>query len=212
MTSPRVLAEMLLPQYQSASSSGLVLLDTKHRVLRTDGRDRRGPSTPSSHPREDGERWCRGRRTVPQPSVGRYPERARMTWRRTRRVAAAGILMGIDVVDHVILRTRATAACARRGCSEGGGAAYFDCFLVLSRRHGPRALLALRSAPRSEASNLQYRRHFRRARAARLGYAISRKREERLAHGGSGSVAGSSRCRESRTPRALAGLACACAG
>jgi DNA repair protein RadC len=75
----RSAAEFLLPQYGSRSVEqfGILLLDTKHRVIRT-------LVLFHNHPSGD-----------PRPS----PDDVELT----RRLAAAGVLMGIDVIDHVIL-------------------------------------------------------------------------------------------------------------
>ena len=63
-----------------------------------------GPSTRASSTHADlprgGERGAAAIMLVPQPSVGRSISQDDVVL--TRRVAAAGILMGIDV-DHVVL-------------------------------------------------------------------------------------------------------------
>ena len=53
----------------------------------------------------------------------------------TRRLAAAGVLMGIDLVDHIVLGDGCgTAASRRRGQPREchGRALYFDCFSGIS--------------------------------------------------------------------------------
>ena len=108
ITSPRVLAEMLLPQYGSRAVEqfGVVLLDTKHRVLRTTVVTVGTVDASIVHPREIfREAASAGAAAIVlfhnHPSGD--PEPSQDDVALTRRVAAAGILMGIDVVDHVIL-------------------------------------------------------------------------------------------------------------
>jgi DNA repair protein RadC len=108
ITSPRVLAEMLLPQYGSRAVEqfGVVLLDTKHRVIRTLVLSVGTLDASIVHPREVfGAAAAAGAAALvlfhnhpsgdPRPS----PDDVELT----RRLAAAGVLMGIDVIDHVIL-------------------------------------------------------------------------------------------------------------
>ena len=108
ITSPRVLAEMLLPQYGSRAVEqfGVVLLDTKHRVLRTTVVTVGTVDASIVHPRE----IFREAASAGAAAIGLFhnhpsgdPEPSQDDVVLTRRVAAAGILMGIDVVDHVIL-------------------------------------------------------------------------------------------------------------
>jgi len=108
ITSPRVLAEMLLPQYGSRAVEqfGVVLLDTKHRVLRTTVVTVGTVDASIVHPREIfREAASAGAAAIVlfhnHPSGDPEPSQDDVVL--TRRVAAAGILMGIDVVDHVIL-------------------------------------------------------------------------------------------------------------
>jgi DNA repair protein RadC len=108
LVNPRAAAEFLLPQYgnRPVEQFGVVLLDTKHRVLRTivlsvgtldmsivHPRDVFGAAAAASaagvllfhnHPSGD-----------PKPSA----EDVELT----KRLAAVGVLMGIAVIDHVIL-------------------------------------------------------------------------------------------------------------
>ena len=65
----------------------------------------------------------------------------------TRRLVAAGVLMGIDVVDHVILATGGTAASRRRGRS-GEPGSVFRLLLGYLGRHGARRPARRRSAAR----------------------------------------------------------------
>jgi DNA repair protein RadC len=108
ITSPRILAEMLLPQYGSRAVEhfGIVLLDTKHRVLRTTIMTVGTVDASIVHPREIfREAASAGAAAIVlfhnHPSGDPEPSQDDVTL--TRRLVAAGVLMGIDVVDHVIL-------------------------------------------------------------------------------------------------------------
>ena len=105
---PRSAAEFLLPQYGSrpVEQFGVVLLDTKHRVIRTLVLSVGTLDASIVHPREVfGAAAAAGAAALvlfhnhpsgdPRPS----PDDVELT----RRLAAAGVLMGIDVIDHVIL-------------------------------------------------------------------------------------------------------------
>jgi DNA repair protein RadC len=104
----RAAAEYLLPQYGSRSVEqfGVVLLDTKRRVIRTLILSIGTLDASIVHPREVfGAAAAAGAAALvlfhnhpsgdPRPS----PDDLDLT----RRLAAAGVLMGIDVIDHVIL-------------------------------------------------------------------------------------------------------------
>jgi DNA repair protein RadC len=104
----RAAAELLLPQYGSrpVEQFGIVLLDTKHRVIRTLVLSVGTVDASIVHPREVfGAAAAAGAAALvlfhnhpsgdPRPS----PDDVELT----RRLAAAGVLMGIDVIDHVIL-------------------------------------------------------------------------------------------------------------
>lgn len=104
----RAAAEFLLPQYGSRSVEqfGIVLLDTKHRVIKTLVLSVGTVDASIVHPREVfGAAAAAGAAALvlfhnhpsgdPRPS----PDDVELT----RRLAAAGVLMGIDVIDHVIL-------------------------------------------------------------------------------------------------------------
>lgn len=108
ITSPRILAEMLLPQYGSRAVEhfGIVLLDTKHRVLRTTIMTVGTVDASIVHPREIfREAASAGAAAIVlfhnHPSGD--PEPSQDDVALTRRLVAAGVLMGIDVVDHVIV-------------------------------------------------------------------------------------------------------------
>src|SRR4051812_8085920 len=120
ITSPRVLAEMLLPQYgnRAVEQFGIVLLDTKHRVLRTTVVTVGTVDASIVHPREIfREAASAGAAAIalfhnhpsgdPEPS----PDDVVLT----RRLVAAGVLMGIDVVDHVILADARYCSLRERG-------------------------------------------------------------------------------------------------
>jgi DNA repair protein RadC len=108
VTSPQVVAELLLPQYGSRSVEqfGVVLLDTKRRVLRTTIVTVGTLDASIVHPREIfREAASAGAAALVlfhnHPSGD--PEPSQDDVLLTRRLVAAGVLMGIDVVDHVIL-------------------------------------------------------------------------------------------------------------
>lgn len=108
LRTPTEAAELLLPQYgnRPVEQFGVVLLDTKYRVLRTTVVSVGTLDASIVHPREVfREATAAGAAALmlfhnhpsgdPEPSVDDI--------RLTRRLVAAGVLMGIDVVDHLIL-------------------------------------------------------------------------------------------------------------
>lgn len=108
MSSPRTVAEYLLPQYgnRRVEQFGVLLLDTKHRVLRSTVLSVGTLDASIVHPREVFREAVAGGAAAivlfhnhpsgdPEPS----PEDTRLT----ERLIAAGVLMGINVIDHVIL-------------------------------------------------------------------------------------------------------------
>jgi DNA repair protein RadC len=108
ITSPRSLADMLLPLYGSRSVEqfGVVLLDTKHRVMRTTVVTVGTLDASIVHPRE----IFREAATAGAAAIVLFhnhpsgdPEPSQDDVLLTRRIVSAGVLMGIDVVDHVIL-------------------------------------------------------------------------------------------------------------
>jgi DNA repair protein RadC len=108
VTSPRVMAEYLLPQYgnRGVEQFGVVLLDTKHRVLRTTVLSVGTLDASIVHPREIfREAASHGAAALVlfhnHPSGD--PEPSRDDVKLTERLVAAGVLMGIDVLDHIIL-------------------------------------------------------------------------------------------------------------
>ncbi len=108
VTSPRSVAEFLMPQYgnRPVEQFGIVLLDTKHRVLRTTVLSVGTLDASIVHPREIFREATAGGAAAiilfhnhpsgdPEPS----PDDRRLT----ERLIAAGLVMGIDVLDHIIL-------------------------------------------------------------------------------------------------------------
>ncbi len=108
ITSPRMVAELLLPLYgnRPVEQFGVVLLDTKHRVMRTTVVTVGTLDASIVHPREVfREAAAAGAAAIVvfhnHPSGD--PEPSDEDVQLTHRLIAAGVLMGIDVIDHVIL-------------------------------------------------------------------------------------------------------------
>src|SRR5258705_1245564 len=108
IVSPRAAAEFLLPQYgnRPVEQFGVLLLDTKHRVLRTLVLSVGTLDASIVHPREVfGAAAAAGAAALVlfhnHPSGDPKPSQDDV--QLTRRLAAAGVLMGIDVIVHVIL-------------------------------------------------------------------------------------------------------------
>ena len=108
ITSPRMVAELLLPVYgnRPVEQFGVVLLDTKHRVMRTTIVTVGTLDASIVHPREIfREAAAAGAAAIVvfhnHPSGD--PEPSGEDVALTHRLIAAGVLMGIDVIDHVIL-------------------------------------------------------------------------------------------------------------
>jgi len=104
----RTAAELLLPQYGNCpvEQFGVLLLDTKHRVLRTVLLSIGTLDASIVHPREVfGAAAAGGAAAVVlfhnHPSGDPKPSKDDIEL--TRRLAAVGTLMGIDVLDHIIL-------------------------------------------------------------------------------------------------------------
>jgi DNA repair protein RadC len=108
LASPRAAAEYLLPQFGSrpVEHFGVLLLDTKHRMLRTSVLSIGTLDASIVHPREVFREAIAGGAAAivlfhnhpsgdPEPSL----DDAELT----QRLVAAGLLMGIQVIDHVIL-------------------------------------------------------------------------------------------------------------
>jgi DNA repair protein RadC len=108
VSSPRSVAEFLMPQYGSrpVEQFGIVLLDTKHKVLRTTILSVGTLDASIVHPREIFREATAGGAAAivlfhNHPSGD--PEPSREDRRLTERLIAAGVVMGIDVLDHIIL-------------------------------------------------------------------------------------------------------------
>lgn len=108
VTTPRSVAELLLPLYgnRAVEQFGVVLLDTKRRVLRTTVISVGTLDSSLVHPREIfREATAAGAAALVlfhnHPSGD--PEPSSEDLQLTRRLMAAGLVMGIDVIDHVIL-------------------------------------------------------------------------------------------------------------
>jgi DNA repair protein RadC len=108
MTSPRAVAEYLMAQYGNhrVEQFGVLLLDTKRRVLRSTVLSVGTLDASIVHPREIFREAVAGGAAAivlfhNHPSGD--PEPSREDTRLTERLIAAGALMGIDVLDHVIL-------------------------------------------------------------------------------------------------------------
>jgi len=108
VTSPRTVAELLLPLYgnRPVEQFGVVLLDTKHRIMRTTVVTVGTLDASIVHPREIfREAAAAGAAAIVvfhnHPSGDPAPSKEDVAL--THRLIAAGVLMGIDVIDHVIL-------------------------------------------------------------------------------------------------------------
>lgn len=108
VTSPRTVAEYLMPQYgnRPVEQFGVMLLDTKHKVLRTTVLSVGTLDASIVHPREIFREATAGGAAAivlfhNHPSGD--PEPSREDKRLTERLIAAGVVMGIDVLDHIIL-------------------------------------------------------------------------------------------------------------
>ena len=108
ITHSRVAAEFLLPLYgnRPVEQFGVILLDTKHRVLRTTVVSVGTLDASIVHPREVfGAAAVAGAAAVVlfhnHPSGDPKPSEEDV--KLTLRLAAAGVLMGITVIDHLIL-------------------------------------------------------------------------------------------------------------
>ena len=108
LNTPRQLASYLLPQYGSrpVEQFGIVLLDTKHRLLHIKLVSTGSLDSTVAHPREVFREAIAGRAAAivlfhnhpsgdPRPSVDDVA--------LTARLADAGEVVGIDVLDHLIL-------------------------------------------------------------------------------------------------------------
>lgn len=108
MTTPRAVAEYLQPQYgdRRVEQFGVLLLDTKRRVLRSTVLSVGTLDASIVHPREVFREAVAGGAAAivlfhNHPSGD--PEPSEEDTLLTERLIAAGVLMGIDVIDHIIL-------------------------------------------------------------------------------------------------------------
>lgn len=105
---PRDGAEYLMPQFgcQRVEQFGIMLLDTKHRILRASILSVGTLDSSPVHPREVFREAASGGAAAivlfhNHPSGDPSPSQEDMIL--TRRLTEAGALMGIDVLDHLIL-------------------------------------------------------------------------------------------------------------
>jgi DNA repair protein RadC len=108
ITTPRAMAELLLPLYgnRGVEQFGVVLLDTKHRVMRTTIVTVGTLDASIVHPREIFREAAAGGAAAivvfhNHPSGDPEPSKEDVVL--TRRLVEAGVLMGIDVLDHIVL-------------------------------------------------------------------------------------------------------------
>jgi DNA repair protein RadC len=108
LQSPQQAAAFLMPAFggRRVEQLGVVLLDTKHRVLRTAVLTVGTLNSASIEPRDVFREAAIGGAAAlvvfhnhPSGDPSPSPDDVEMT----RRLVAAGVLMGIDVVDHIIL-------------------------------------------------------------------------------------------------------------
>ena len=108
LRAPRDAAAFLMPSFgaRDVEQLGVVLLDTKHRVLRTTVLAVGSLNSTGIGPREIFREATLGGAAAivvfhnhPSGDPSPSPDDVELT----RRLVAAGVLMGIDVVDHVIL-------------------------------------------------------------------------------------------------------------
>ncbi len=134
VTSPRAVAEFLMPQYgnRPVEQFGIVLLDTKHRVLRTTVLSVGTLDASIVHPREIFREATAGGAAAivlfhNHPSGD--PEPSRDDTRLTERLIAAGVVMGIDVAGSHHPGRHAVFQFSREGNAlTVAKTAYFDCF------------------------------------------------------------------------------------
>jgi DNA repair protein RadC len=107
-TTPRAMAAYLLPLYGASAVEqfGLVMLDTKHRVIRSKLLSRGSLDSTIVHPREVFREAAANAAAAivlfhNHPSGDPTPSPDDFTL--TARLVQAGDVMGIDVVDHIIL-------------------------------------------------------------------------------------------------------------
>lgn len=111
LSTPRQLAAHLLPQYGACAVEqfGIVMLDTKYRVIRIKVVSRGSLDSTVVHPREVFREAAAASAAAivlfhNHPSGDPTPSRDDLTL--TGRMVDAGAIMGIEVVDHLILADR----------------------------------------------------------------------------------------------------------
>ena len=136
LRTPRGCGGYLLPRLARGrvEQFGLVLLDTKHRVLRTTvlavGHvELDGGRAARRVPRGGGRRG--GRVVVFHNHPSGDPSPSPDDVELTRRLVAAGVLMGIDVVDHIVLGDVRYCSFKEMGPTVSSGRT-FDCFSGIS--------------------------------------------------------------------------------
>ena len=105
---PKDIAGYLLPQFgaRPVEQFGLVMLDTKHRLIRTAVVSVGTLDSSPAHPREifrEAASACAAAIVLFHNHPSGDPTPSRDDVDLTRRLVQAGELMGIDVLDHVIL-------------------------------------------------------------------------------------------------------------
>jgi len=105
---PRDSASYLLPQFGSrpVEQFGLMMLDTKHRLIRTSVVSVGTLDSSPAHPREifrEAASACAAAIVLFHNHPSGDPNPSRDDVELTRRLVQAGEIMGIDVIDHVIL-------------------------------------------------------------------------------------------------------------
>jgi DNA repair protein RadC len=126
LNTPRDLAAYLLPQYGSASVEqfGIVLLDTRHRVLRIKIVSVGSLDTTVVHPREVFREAAAASASAivlfhNHPSGDPTPSADDLAL--TTRMVTAGQIMGIEVVDHVVLADHRYSSLVESGRLPGQG-------------------------------------------------------------------------------------------
>ena len=126
LTTPRQLAAYLLPQYGSRAVEqfGIVMLDTKHRVIRIKIVSIGSLDTTVVHPREVFREAAAASAAAivlfhNHPSGDPTPSPDDLVL--TARMVDAGEIMGIDVVDHLILADQRTTRWWNRGAFDRDG-------------------------------------------------------------------------------------------
>jgi DNA repair protein RadC len=124
LTTPRDVAAHLLPQYGSAAVEqfGVVLLDTRHRLIRVKIVSVGSLDTTIVHPREvfrEAAAACAGVIVLFHNHPSGDPTPSPDDLALTTRMVDAGGIMGIPVVDHVVLADRRYYSFAEAGRIRG---------------------------------------------------------------------------------------------